>query len=154
LNTKTIGELAGELQKSLHHLKHTHLSATAPGEFKPAEHFTFVSLFHLSKDGQKVKPSALAKKIGVTCSAVTHQINSLEKKGYITRSSSKDDRRVVYISISEKGYRMKITLEKYYRKQLEGLVEYLGEDDCEKLVFLLNKLTDYMRRQMHHSEEE
>lgn len=45
----------------------------------------------------------LAEHLGVTPSAVTIMLSRLEKRGWIQRSESKSDRRVVHVTITEEG---------------------------------------------------
>ena len=47
--------------------------------------------------------SSIAKELSVTVGTLTISMNSLVKKGYVTRCRSTQDRRVVHISLSEKG---------------------------------------------------
>ena len=48
--------------------------------------------------------SAVAKIQKVTVGTLTIAVNSLVKKGYITRVRSEEDRRVVLVSLTEKGW--------------------------------------------------
>lgn len=47
--------------------------------------------------------SSIARELAVTVGTLTISVNSLVKKGYVTRKRSNEDRRVVFISLSEKG---------------------------------------------------
>ena len=53
--------------------------------------------------GEPKNMSMIAKELSVTVGTLTIAMNSLVKKGYVTRERGKEDRRVVYISLSEKG---------------------------------------------------
>ena len=53
--------------------------------------------------GEPKNMSTIAKELSVTVGTLTIAMNSLVKKGYVTRERGKEDRRVVYISLSEKG---------------------------------------------------
>ena len=48
-------------------------------------------------------PSAVARELMLTLGTVTTSLNKLEKKGYIIRTRSSVDRRVVHLSLSKKG---------------------------------------------------
>jgi DNA-binding MarR family transcriptional regulator len=97
-------------------------------------------------NGKPVTPSEAAKNLGVTLAAITHRINSLEEQGYVVRSPSPDDRRVVFISLSSKGAEMLDTVRKGYFEKIRGLVEYLGEEDSSVLIALLAKISDYVKK--------
>ena len=50
--------------------------------------------------------SAIARELSVTVGTLTIAMNSLVKKGYVVRARGKEDRRIVYISLSDKGRRL------------------------------------------------
>lgn len=50
-----------------------------------------------------VTPSDIAHELLVTLGTVTISLNKLEKKGYIERTRSQMDRRVVYLTLTQKG---------------------------------------------------
>ena len=47
--------------------------------------------------------STIARSLGVTVGTLTVNMNNLEKKGYLSRTRSKEDRRVVLVELTEKG---------------------------------------------------
>ena len=49
--------------------------------------------------------TAVARALGVTTGTLTISMNSLVKKGYVQRVRSEEDRRVVLVSLTEKGKR-------------------------------------------------
>jgi DNA-binding MarR family transcriptional regulator len=102
-------------------------------------------------NGKPVRPSEAAKKLDVTVAAITHRINSLEKEGYIVRTSSPTDRRVVFISLSEKGTETVSILKENHRQSIYGLVEHLGDEDSADFIDLLGKISNYYK-QMENAE--
>ncbi|MDE5932849.1 MAG: winged helix DNA-binding protein, partial [Lachnospiraceae bacterium] len=53
--------------------------------------------------GEKKNMSTVAKMLRVTTGTLTISINSLVKKNYVERVRSEEDRRVVLVSLTEKG---------------------------------------------------
>ena len=53
--------------------------------------------------GEGSPMSAIAKKMNVTAGTLTTSMNSLVNKKYAVRERSEEDRRVVYIKLTEKG---------------------------------------------------
>lgn len=49
----------------------------------------------------QVTPSDIARELMVTLGTVTTSLNKLEAKGYIARTRSRSDRRVVYLSLTK-----------------------------------------------------
>ena len=84
--------------------------------------------------------SALSERLKISKSAVSQMINVLEDKGYVERITTKNDRRIVYVRLTEIGEQ---SLEKSLRSLLESLNQVfvrMGEEDTETLLRLLNKL--------------
>ena len=96
--------------------------------------------------GEPKNMSTIAKLLSVTVGTLTIAMNSLVKKGYVIRESGKEDRRVVYISLSEKGLRAYRHHEEFHRQMIEAVLENLTEDETESLVKALAKLERWFRR--------
>ena len=96
--------------------------------------------------GEPKNMSTIAKLLSVTVGTLTIAMNSLVKKGYVIRERGKEDRRVVYISLSEKGLRAYRNHEEFHRQMIEAVLENLTEDETESLVKALAKLERWFRR--------
>lgn len=101
--------------------------------------------FKDEKDGIKV--SQLSKKMKVASPTITQQINSLESHGFVKRTMDLKDRRVIRIQITEKGEEVLKKAQDGLHNFVYGLVDYMGEDDSDKFINLLNKVFDYMNKQ-------
>ena len=69
--------------------------------------------------------SSIAKELSVTVGTLTISMNSLVKKGYVTRCRSTQDRRVVHISLSEKGVKAYYHHKHFHEQMIQGVVEVL-----------------------------
>lgn len=96
--------------------------------------------------GEPKNMSTIAKLLSVTVGTLTIAMNSLVKKGYVIRERGKEDRRVVYISLSEKGLRAYRHHEEFHRQMIEAVLENLTEDETESLIKALAKLERWFRR--------
>lgn len=96
--------------------------------------------------GEPKNMSAIAKELSVTVGTLTIAMNSLVKKGYVTRERGKEDRRVVYISLSEKGKRAYEHHEKFHHDMIDAILEDLTPDETDSLVKALAKLNIWFRR--------
>ena len=90
--------------------------------------------------------SAIAKLLSVTVGTLTIAMNSLVKKGYVNRERGKEDRRVVYISLSDKGRQAYQRHEEFHRQMIDAVLEDLTQDETESLVKALAKLDHWFRR--------
>ena len=68
-------------------------------------------------------------------------MNSLVKKGYVVRSRSTEDRRVVHISLSEKGIKAYEHHKYFHEQMIQGVMDVLTEEEMNALVKALTKLT-------------
>ena len=89
--------------------------------------------------------SSIARELSVTVGTLTISMNSLVKKGYVGRQRSSVDRRVVYISLSERGVKAYQHHKKFHEQMIHGVVKELTEDELEALVKALTKLNAWFR---------
>lgn len=84
--------------------------------------------------------SSIAKKMGVTVGTLTIAMNSLVKKGYVNRVRSSKDRRVVLVSLSEKGEKAFIYQQGFHDKLRVFFQTELSSEQCGVLVEALSKI--------------
>ncbi len=97
--------------------------------------------------------SAVARRQGVTAGSLTTSINSLVKKGYVVRSRSEQDRRIVYISLTEKGRKAYYHHENFHREMINAAVKNLSEEELPLLARTLNGLAVFFRNYGEYKEE-
>ena len=95
--------------------------------------------------GNPKNMSTIAKELSVTVGTLTIAINSLVKKGYVTRQRSNEDRRVVYISLSDNGRKAYKHHADFHRKMIQGIMEELNEQELEVLVKAIHHLDNWFR---------
>ena len=89
--------------------------------------------------------TSVARSLEVTTGTLTIAINSLVKKGYVDRVRSEEDRRVVLISLSEKGRRAYLHHRRFHEQMIESVVEELTEEEQRILEKALAKLYHFFR---------
>ena len=85
--------------------------------------------------------STIARELSVTVGTLTIAMNSLGKKGYVERTRGQEDRRVVYISLSERGKKAYESHEKFHREMIQSMIEKLSQEEVETLVKALSSLS-------------
>ena len=90
--------------------------------------------------------SSVAKTLSVTVRTLTIAINNLVKKGYVNRARSEEDRRVVLLSLSEKGEKAFYHHKKFHDDMIKAVTEDLDGDEIEALTRALNKLRKFFRQ--------
>ncbi len=89
--------------------------------------------------------TSVARSLGVTTGTLTIAVNSLVKKGYVERARSEEDRRVVLVSLSEKGKRAYLHHRQFHEQMIEAIVEELSEEEQAVLEKALVKLDRFFR---------
>ena len=87
--------------------------------------------------------SSAAKIVGVTVGTLTIAMNSLVKKGYVMRERSEKDRRVVLVTLSEKGKAAFRYHEKFHLDMVQAMRSGLDETQCEVLVQSMTNLRNH-----------
>lgn len=91
-------------------------------------------------------PTAISERLGIAKSAVTVRVNSLEKKGYVSRSKDENDKRSTVLTLTEKGmdwYRPMIETFDRYERILKGT---FSEDEQDVIRRALECLIRDTRR--------
>ena len=89
--------------------------------------------------------SSVAKTLGITVGTLTISINGLVKKGYVHRVRSDADRRVVLVSLTEKGEKAYHHHEKFHEDMIQSLLKDLSEEETKTLVSALTNLRDFFQ---------
>ncbi|AHV99447.1 MarR family winged helix-turn-helix transcriptional regulator [Paenibacillus sabinae] len=89
---------------------------------------------------QGLKVSEISRLLGLTPPTVTQLINSLEAKGMVVRQADANDRRAVRVSLTEQGGKAAERAKEHRTATLNKLVDFLGEEDSNKLAELLLKV--------------
>lgn len=89
--------------------------------------------------------TSIARELSVTVGTLTIAMNSLVKKGYVERTRGKEDRRVVYISLSEKGRRAYRHHARFHKEMIDSMTSGLSKEEMEALIRSLNKLNEWFR---------
>jgi len=102
-------------------------------------HSQYLILKHLNQSGPQ-KAAQLAELTQMTPGAITGATDRLVSEGHAERKGDKEDRRVVYLEITEKG---KILVESLAKAQKEVTMKFfqgLPEEDIQHLVRIYHKI--------------
>ena len=103
--------------------------------------------------GEGNNMSTIAKKLNITVGSLTTAVNSLVKKGYVDRFRSKEDRRVVYVRLLEKGENAYHHHEDYHKQMTQAIVDKLDESEIPELLKTLDALTGFFTDYTRESKE-
>ena len=96
-------------------------------------------LYKLNKEGQQ-RASHLASALSVTTGGLTGITDKLVGGGYIHRNRDNKDRRVVYLTITDKGMEALKTMYASRRSFIETLFNGLSAEELEQLDVTINKI--------------
>lgn len=97
-------------------------------------------LSHLKASG-KSRPSDIARNLGLTPSTLTHLSEKLVKKKLVLRITDESDRRISYLSITDKGIDMIHKAYECGHALRRNLYERLAEEERAQLLRIFEKLT-------------
>lgn len=88
--------------------------------------------------------SAIAHKLSVTVSTLTTNMNGLEKKGYILRERSQEDKRVVHVTLTDKGKKAFYHHRDFHKSMIRAIIKDLSEEEMEILRSCLVNLNRFL----------
>ncbi|HEU5376531.1 MAG TPA: MarR family winged helix-turn-helix transcriptional regulator [Ktedonobacteraceae bacterium] len=120
---------------------------------KPSEIRVLFCVKHGAGSGA-IKVSEISKLLHVTSPTVTQLLKSLWSNGLIERLIDPLDRRAVCIKLTEKGENVTQQAMEQYTQSMNGLVDYLGEEESNQLAELIAKAFRYLgEREARHFHE-
>lgn len=90
--------------------------------------------------------TTVARSLNVTTGTLTISINGLVKKGYVDRIRSEKDRRVVLVSLTEKGRNAHSWHEQFHAEMVQAVIAGLDEEEQIVLQRALTDLTGFFRQ--------
>lgn len=108
-------------------------------------HGTVLSAMY-DNDG-KMTMNGIAKFVGKRKSTITDMVKKLEKLGYVSRQKSKEDARVIEVTLTEKGWEFRDTFKEISRELLDKTYGGFTEEEKEVLMGLLFKIRKNFREE-------
>ena len=89
-------------------------------------------------------PSKVSKELMVTLGTVTTSLNNLERKGYIERVRSDQDRRVVYLHLTKKGRLVHRLHKRFHKAMVEKIIDGMSSEEIEVMGRGLTNLYQFL----------
>ncbi|HLI06690.1 MAG TPA: MarR family winged helix-turn-helix transcriptional regulator [Ktedonobacteraceae bacterium] len=126
------------------------VAGCTPGEIR-----MLFFLRHAAGEGNpEMKVSEISKRLNVTSPSVTQLLKGLEANGLVERHIDPADRRAVGITLTKRGELVVVKVSEAFEDSFEGLIEYLGEEDSNRLADLLEKASRYYSEKMAGSSNQ
>lgn len=144
MSEKDITKLAHDLFNIIKQIPSLRPELEAGDGFTRSE-YELLAFIAINQSDQKRLFSAteISNLLGITPAAVTHMINPLEKAGCVERMQDENDRRLVLIRLTKKGNKIAELLIENFKEKLSGFIAYLGKEDSQTFIKLMNKLLNY-----------
>ncbi len=101
---------------------------------------------HEINPGQAFTTSQLAQKMDVTNAASSQMVEKLVKVGFVKRESDENDRRVTWVSLTDKGKEQLRIAYKEASDFIEGMIDYIGEEDTKIMLPIMDKVLEYAEK--------
>ena len=89
-------------------------------------------------------PSKVSKELMVTLGTVTTSLNNLERKGYIERIRSDQDRRVVYLHLTKKGRLLHRLHKRFHKAMVERIIDGMSPEEKKVMGRGLTNLYQFL----------
>lgn len=123
-----------------------------PKEILPSYLKLIDYIYQLSKEGD-VRVSDLSKALHQTTPSITRSLIHMDEQGYIKKTISSSDKRVVYVSLTELGLKLyQQYVENYYKKLSKRLSKY-NIDQINLMISTIDEIYDDLMNDPINTEE-
>ena len=85
--------------------------------------------------------------------SIVNLMNSLVKKGYVKRERGEEDRRVVYISLSDKGKKAFVHHARFHKEMITSIMDEFDDDEKKILIRGLTKLDNWFKNKEEENKK-
>ena len=147
---ETLNELLVKLFKDIMEIE---------GRCLVTEEFTDITYndFHIIEAISTEEPksmSTVAKLMKVTTGTLTKAMDGLTDKGYVVRERSKQDKRVVWVYLTDKGKKAFKHHEEFHWRMISYIKGELNDQETPVLIYSLAKLVDFFERVYGDGEQD
>jgi Transcriptional regulators len=107
----------------------------------------------MEKEEEPITPTELNDYFGTKKPATSRILTVLEKKGFIEKYPEEKDHRLTHLKLTEAGREALREEEAGYRKLTEKIMRRMGNENLEKLRFLLEKLENVLKEEIQDMKE-
>jgi DNA-binding MarR family transcriptional regulator len=110
-------------------------------------------VLHVVKEHDGIGVKEIADLLGITSSAVTQLVDTLVKRGYLSRERSSEDRRALKVRLSDQGQKQ---VEVKQMKNLEKLFAVFDDEEllqyCELSKKIINRILESKKEKVFEKE--
>ncbi|MEJ2596815.1 MAG: MarR family transcriptional regulator [Anaerolineales bacterium] len=111
-------------------------------------------LLHLLTQGQEMGQEQLVNQLDISKPAVSRALNSLERKGYVTRQRDPNDKRARWVRLTDKALEIGPAVEQAYNHVYKLAMQGISQDEFDDFVKLFGRISENFAREQAKREEE
>lgn len=96
----------------------------------------------MQKDGLRINPSQISEELHISRARTANILRALRQKGLIRMEIADDDRRKMYVELTEAGRAHYLKKMHYIMHYFDIYVDVIGEEDIAELIRLLKQTVD------------
>lgn len=127
-------------------IEETALGNSTDGDLSIKEFHLLKTVSELCRDKGDNTAGNVAIALRVTPGTLTTAVKNLEKKGYLKREKSKEDRRSVHIIPTKKGQKATEKHDRFHDEMVSAITSSLNEEEALTFVKGLRSLVDFFNR--------
>ena len=125
-----------------------------PPELQKRHVYIIKTLYNLSNELPEVRVSDIAETIGVTLPSVTKNIATLEDLNYIKKESNLNDKRVVNIQLTKKGFALYRKVVHDFHQENSQILKDIPEKDIRLTIKTIYRIYDLMEQSQLFDQKE
>jgi len=110
--------------------------------------FQFVTL-QMLKQEPDAKVSNFCSSMKISKSSATQLIERLVKAGFVKRSPSEEDRRVIKLAITEAGEKELVNLRNKVINKMSKVLSKISEKDLDELIRIQSNLIEILKKEQY-----
>ncbi|MFA6890303.1 MAG: MarR family transcriptional regulator, partial [Bacilli bacterium] len=95
----------------------------------------------------------VANRLLVTIGTLSIAINRLVKKGYVIREQSHNDRRKIFVKLTQDGIRVKQIHDQFHQEMIDHVIGHMDITEQSELFFALENLQIFFREKYYQEIE-
>lgn len=136
-------ELAKEFMQKMYLMN----KARPHKQINESMHGESFAMRYLAHQEGSVLPGEISKIMGISSARVAAALNSLERKGLITRQIDTGDRRRILVHLTPEGKALAEEQQQEILENISGLLSRLGENDAKEYVRITGRLAEFASKE-------
>lgn len=98
--------------------------------------------------------SEISAKLRITVSTLTIAVTKLEKKGLARRIRSRDDRRIVVVTLTQEGEAIVKAHDEFHQRMVNAVFEQLNDAEIQVLIQAITSIKHFFREKYDQSRKQ